>query len=300
MTTDLPRIAILLATYNGHEFIAQQVDSILAQREVDVHVFASDDGSTDDTRAILESYAGPKLTLLPAVRLGGAGQNFLHLIQTAPWDDFDYVGFADQDDIWHPDKLARAVINLGLAQADAYSSNITAFWPDGRRQLIDKAQPQRRLDHLFEAAGPGHTYVLTRAGADLVRQRLRTADPAAVAAVALHDWLVYAILRTAGRRWIIDPNPSVDYRQHGRNVVGSGNGWARIKQRLSKLMDGWFRDQVNLIAQISGHNGAELDFIRRPRIGALPSVLRHWRDYRRKTSEAVVLAVAFIAMALRG
>ena len=56
---------------------------------------------------------------------------------------------------WFKDKLIRAVSAIEENNCNAYSSNVTAFWPDGKEALIDKAQPLRKWDYFFEAAGPG-------------------------------------------------------------------------------------------------------------------------------------------------
>lgn len=297
MAAALARVAVLMASYNGAAFIAEQMDSILSQTGVAVHVFVSDDGSSDDTLAILSRYPAEAVTLLPPARSGGAGQNFLRLLRDAPWQDFDFVAFSDQDDIWHPGKLARGTARLMDEGYDAYSSNVTAFWPDGRRKLVDKAQARRRLDYLFEAPGPGHTFILTRDSAALVLDRLVAAGPDKTARVALHDWLIYAILGAAGRRWLIDPHPSVDYRLHGNNVIGTGRDWATIRKRLSMLMGPWYRDQIVAIADVAQITGPEVDFMRAPRLWRLPHLLAHMTDYRRKRSEAAVLAAAFLVMA---
>ena len=105
-------MAVLLAAYNGMAWLQQQVQSILAQQGVQVALFISVDASTDGTRAWVQalSQAEPAVTLLPdAGRLGSAGANFFHLLCQVDCATFDAVAFADQDDIWLPDKLLRGV-----------------------------------------------------------------------------------------------------------------------------------------------------------------------------------------------
>jgi rhamnosyltransferase len=99
------------------------------------------------------------------------------------------------------------VRGLNAHQADGYSSNVTAFWSDGRPDmLISKADPQRCWDHFFESAGPGCTYVLRTNMAIALQDCLR-ARPAEAARVYSHDWLIYAYARANGYRWHIDPTP---------------------------------------------------------------------------------------------
>ncbi len=153
-----------------------------------------------------------------------------------PVDEYDFVAFADQDDIWNLDKLDRATWAIRLRQVDAYSSNVTAFWADGRACLLDKGQPQVAWDYLFEAAGPGCTYVM--------RHRLMTELKASMLAnwealqqVRLHDWYCYAYARSHGFRWFIDPLSSMQYRQHAQNQVGEY--WPRFIDRALQDDSRW-------------------------------------------------------------
>lgn len=157
---DTPKVRVLLATFNGDRWLGEQIRSLDAQTGVELSVVASDDSSTDGTVALLEAEAalrGDRFAVLPrsATRFGNAHRNFMRLIRDTPLDDVDYFALCDQDDIWLPEKLRRAVDMLRSSGADAYGANVTAFWPDGRRKLLVKSQPQRRYDHLFESSGPG-------------------------------------------------------------------------------------------------------------------------------------------------
>ncbi|MFW3164286.1 glycosyltransferase family 2 protein [Pseudomonas syringae pv. syringae] len=256
MSSVFPKVAVLLAAYNGMAWIEAQLDSILKQTNVCVSVFISVDTSTDGTEAWCADYAQhhASISLLPpAGRFGGASRNFFRLIRDVDFSTFDYVAFSDQDDIWHPDKLQRAVAALAPDHHDAYSSNVTAFWPDGQRVLLDKAQPQVQWDYLFEAAGPGCTYVMNRRLADAFKSSLLSHWDAAQA-VSLHDWYCYAFARSHGFRWLIDPVPGMDYRQHANNQVGANTGLASLISRLKKIADGWWAGQVVLIGQLIGDN----------------------------------------------
>ncbi|OUM07349.1 glycosyl transferase [Pseudomonas syringae] len=256
MSSVFPKVAVLLAAYNGMAWIEAQLDSILKQANVCVSVFISVDTSTDGTEAWCADYAQHRANIIllpPAGRFGGASRNFFRLIRDVDFSSFDYVAFSDQDDIWHPDKLERAVSILQYGTHQAYSSNVIAFWPDGRRVLLDKAQPQTRWDHFFEAAGPGCTYVLNRPLADAFKASL-TSHWNEAQAVSLHDWYCYAFARSHGYRWFIDPAYSLDYRQHADNQVGANTGLASLITRLKKIADGWWAGQVLLISQLIGGN----------------------------------------------
>ena len=102
-----------MSTYNGEKYIDEQIDSVLAQKNVRVDLLIRDDGSKDETVRIIKRYCekfdnikfyeGPNLK--PA-------RSFLNLIETAELN-YDYYAFCDQDDVWHEDKLYQAIEKIG-------------------------------------------------------------------------------------------------------------------------------------------------------------------------------------------
>lgn len=246
------RIAILLAAYNGIEFIEQQLLSIKQQKNVDVSVFISVDLSTDNTYEWCVNYARQhsEITVLNyGDKFGGAAPNFFRLIKDVDFSGFDYVALADQDDIWLADKLISACNHIKEKKVNAYSSNVLAFWDNGREHLINKAQPQRKYDYLFEAAGPGCTYVL-EVKPMLVFKKMIIERWKQVNNVNLHDWLIYAFFRGKGYQWFIDPIPKMRYRQHEDNQVGINKGLKAIFRRLALLRNGWYQKQIRLISYL--------------------------------------------------
>jgi rhamnosyltransferase len=287
------RILVLLATHNGMRWIDQQLTSIRNQVGVQVSVLASDDASTDGTFEYLTSSSD--IQLLPERGpYGTAGKNFFHLLSHADFTGCDFVALADQDDIWSPRKLARAVECLMHRPCDGYGANAIAFWEDGREALLDKAHPQREWDFLFEAAGPGCTYVLSVAVAMQIQQALRE-NPGIAAEIFLHDWFVYAWTRSHGFKWFTDPQTNLRYRQHGRNEMGINLGSKAAKRRLDWLRSGWYRGQVCAIARACGVESTP--FVRlilsRTWKGRIALALASGRC-RRRSREALILSVAAI------
>lgn len=247
------KIAVLLAAYNGIQWIDQQVNSILCQAGVDVTIFISVDLSTDDTYSwcVQLSESESRVHLLNYGEIyGGAAKNFYRLIRDVNFDGFDYVSLADQDDIWLPHKLLRAVTLMSERSLDAFSSDVLSFWEDGRKSVLVKSYPQKRFDYLFEAGGPGCTYVLT-ANSFIKFQKFLAKNSSAID-FRSHDWLIYAFYRRHDLNWFIDDKPLLCYRQHANNQVGCNIGWKAYKTRMSQVIDKRFRTEVEKLINLVG------------------------------------------------
>lgn len=301
MSTRVSKVAVLLAAFNGREWIAEQVDSILSQQDVAVILFVSDDVSTDGTLGWLKKTArsDPRIQVLPQVgRMGSAGQNFYRLIRDVDTSGFDFIALADQDDIWNPDKLISHIKLLKQNNAEAVSSNVMAFWPDGRRKLINKSQTQRRYDFLFESAGPGCTFLMTPWLVNEVRFELETSEVARD--VEMHDWLIYAICRAHGRLWVIDPAPSMLYRQHQANVMGANAGLKAVLARLVKIKSGWYRGEVAKVARVVTGINSEAglatlaDLVEHESLLARLRLLSYVSQARRKGLDRLVLGLSIL------
>jgi rhamnosyltransferase len=299
----IPKVAVCLAAFNGMKWIEEQLDSILVQSSVDLTVFVSVDQSSDGTEDWIDQRAAEDLRIrvLPhGQQFGGAGRNFFRLLRDIDFSGFDYVSLADQDDCWFETKLARADEVLRQTGADAYSSNVIAFWPNGKRLLIDKSQPQRKWDFLFEAAGPGCTYVMKVAFAQALQQGLRQRW-GEVQRVSLHDWFAYAFARANGYRWVIDDRPGLLYRQHAGNQVGVNTGWQALMRRAQMIHGGWWLGQAALIARLVGleNNRFVSSWINPSRASALRLAFCAG-ECRRKRKEQFLFALSCLALVLAG
>lgn len=297
------KIAILLAAYNGKQYIQEQIGSILNQENVEVTIFISIDPSTDGTRELLEATycTNPHVAILNDVgKFGGAAKNFFRLIRDVDFASYDFIAFADQDDIWYPHKLARAVTKLHETNSNGYSSNVIAFWENGVEKLVSKAQSQCQYDYLFEAAGPGCTYVLTQALAVQVKQCI-CKEWNLVNTLWLHDWFCYAYARANGFRWVIDEKPSMRYRQHTSNQVGVNQGLKAFLYRLKKILFGGAIAQAKTIAIIIGMS--EQPFVKKwsslDKIGFFKLAL-HAQKCRRKPKDKYLFFFACLLIGIFG
>ena len=122
-TTQHPRIAILMATYNGERFLAEQIASILGQANHDWHLYIHDDGSKDNTVNILNDHAmkhPDEITVLDYPPQGGALSNFMSLLERV---EADYYMFSDQDDVWMPEKVELTLQKIREMEK-TYSTNV--------------------------------------------------------------------------------------------------------------------------------------------------------------------------------
>jgi rhamnosyltransferase len=298
MITTTPSCVILLATYNGERWLPEQLDSLRSQRDVALRVIVSDDKSSDETMKLLSERASEiEISILPSQteRFGSANRNFLRLIRDADIGDAEYVALADQDDIWHMGKLARAIDQLLASRAAAYSSDFEAFWLDGRKQTVKKSHPQKQFDYLFGSPGPGCTFVFTRALFLEVRTWVSDNFPVLLR-LWVHDWILYAYVRSRGHRWIIDNIPTISYRQHDSNEIGVNFGIEAIKRRLAVINEGRYRHDIVIISELTSANPVCALALRRLNWSDRFWLIRHANQFRRSIPEVWALRLIFLFM----
>jgi len=299
------KVLVLLATYNGELWVTDQINSILTQKDVDVTLVVSDDRSTDDTVPTIVRNFGH----LPNVVLrtweegsGSAGANFRRLFRSTQDASFDYVALADQDDIWNEKKLASAVAQLQENDADGYSCTSTAFWESGKEERLTQNPLVRKMDFLFEGAGQGCTFVLT---ADLFRrvQAFCLTHRDLSEQFHYHDWLIYLLARSWGKKWYFDVNSWIRYRQHGSNEIGSKGSIGAVAKRLQLIKNGWYRRQIDAAVEIYLSQTPDVrirgfmnifrakDSVSRRARLAVTSL----RDGRRRLADRTILAVSALA-----
>ncbi|VUL58703.1 glycosyltransferase [Stenotrophomonas maltophilia] len=239
------RVLVVLAYFNGADWIEAQVNSVLSQEGVDVRVVVFDDCSASHLSAeMMVGGIDSRVAIYSReVGSGGAGQNFLRALRDIWEESFDFLAFCDQDDIWDSMKLSRAVDALNSEEAVGYSSSVRAVWPDGSSKVLAQSPVTTDLDFLFEGAGQGCTFVITKNFARRLDALVRdNAD--VVASLHYHDWFIYAMSRALRLSWIFDPVPSMMYRQHERNDTGARTSLGGVLARVVKIRGGWYASQV--------------------------------------------------------
>ena len=214
-----PKVLVLLATCNGEKYLRQQLDSIYAQEDVEVSIFATDDGSTDSTIAILEEYKkNHSLTIHYHGEPHEFTYNFIDAIFANKNTSFDYYAFSDQDDVWMKEKLSSAIEMLKKNSKNVYSSNLTIVNEnlDGETLMNDDSiQRCNKYNAVFENVATGCTIVFSKAFLDLlVRYYPKN--------IYLHDYWVY-LLAIYTDNYIYDSRSFIKYRQHGCNQIGDSS-----------------------------------------------------------------------------
>ncbi len=218
-----------MATYNGERFLGEQIDSLLQQTYKDWHLYVHDDGSNDDTIAIVKKYIHfhpNKITLLDYPPQGGPCRNFLSMLEKV---EAPYYMFCDQDDVWLKEKIELSiqemkrqetkdtlqpiVIHTDLYIADEQLSvTFDSLW------AFTGKHPQ--YIRTFDDAG-GHTSIATGCTMLFNHQAKESCNVSSDKAI-MHDcWLCLCTLKRGGIVQAINEK-TVLYRQHGSNALGSG------------------------------------------------------------------------------
>jgi rhamnosyltransferase len=247
-----PVVLVLLATHNPSRWITQQIDSILRQKYVTVKILIRDDDSSINSKKILKGLESKydAVSIIYADKASGsAGANFMQLIFSSNLDSIDYVAFCDQDDIWFNDKLIISIKNLELSSSVGFSSSALAFWSNGRKKLITQSSKVRACDFLFEGAGQGCTFLVSKIAFKKIKL-FCIKNKKNINGFFYHDWLVYLLVRAWDGKWFFYKNPLIHYRQHQNNETGSRGTFSSAMKRFDKIKNGWYKRQISIALRI--------------------------------------------------
>lgn len=209
----MEKVLVLLSSYNGEKYIDEQINTILDQCDIEVHLLVRDDGSTDGTAAILDKYKRKgKLEWYGGKNMGWKS-SFMNLAVNSP--EYDYYAFSDQDDHWKPEKLSRAleVIKMMPQGPNLYMSNVI-YWENG----VDKglSLPEKvRTDiyhSLLYSESFGCTMLFNKELMDIIKNNPPKIEVA-------HDFWFAQVASILGNVFY-DKNSYILYRQHEKNQLG--------------------------------------------------------------------------------
>lgn len=229
------KVVVLLSTYNGEKYLQQQLDSLLAQKNVELDILIRDDCSQDCTIDILSKYSS-RYSCISYYR----GENkrprdsFFDLLNNC--GTYDFYAFCDQDDYWEPEKLFEAISMIQKEVNDGpvlYCSNLKVVDENLRFCRMNRTK-KISLDNKFyaftEFPAVGCTEVFNHNAAMLIR---RNVSPNCL----MHDSWVFTTCQFFGKV-IYDNNAYICYRQHGNNVIGARESKIEIlKDKIMRLFD---------------------------------------------------------------
>ncbi|WP_067708404.1 glycosyltransferase family 2 protein [Erwinia sp. ErVv1] len=216
-----PALAIMMGLYNGGRFLSSQLKSFEEQTFTNWSLWASDDGSTDGTLSMLNAFShsvSQPVNVFDGPH-SGVCANFQSMLSSDAIDA-DYFAFSDQDDIWMPHKLERAVNWLGLQDPDfpALYCSRTRLINENDMFIgvsTNNTKPPAFANALLQNIASGNTMVFNRRARELIKS-------VANQPMVMHDWALYLVVSACGGNIFFDSLPSVHYRQHASNLIGNG------------------------------------------------------------------------------
>ena len=294
----MKKVCVLLASYDGQQWIKEQIDSILAQKNVKVDLFIFDDCSNDNTLKIIKDISKRKKNVYVKknkTRLGSPTQNFFSIIKKVSFKKYDYVSLSDQDDIWNKFKLSRATRNIDTNKLDCYSSDVTILYDNRKTEYLKKSQNKVKMDFLFEGGGPGSTFVLNKKFAQSLKKNLIKNDKI-TKKINYHDWYIYFFARVNNYRWHIDNFSGLKYRQHAQNQLGANIGLKKRIKRAKYILSGDFLKQLKYFFILNENQKKKYKFLfSSNKFSTLHFIIMNFFEFRRKNFEKFIcLFILFI------
>lgn len=240
-------VCVLMSTYNGIKFIKKQLDSILKQKDVDVDILVRDDGSTDGTIEVIESYAVryQKIRIMESKENLGPAGSFMELLYFS--EKYDFYAFADQDDIWKTNKLKRAVEFIGETKEPCLYCSNQIIYIDGKECGLRFNEPPKinLVNSICGNVISGCTMVMNKSLRDILIDE-RNRPTIKCLKQRMHDTWIIAVAELCGSTFY-DHVSYIDYRIHEENAVGLKEN--RVKRLIKKFISPELRDGRSTISR---------------------------------------------------
>lgn len=243
-----PKVCIMMATYNGSNYLSEQLDSIVNQTYKNITLLVSDDGSTDDTINILSKYSERiDIKIVKNTGKHGAFTNFFNAMSNAPKADF--YAFSDHDDVWKKEKIQKMVDKIKNESTPAlvYSDSEIVdenLQPNGQTFVSMNNYYLRSGDELKQLLVSNYI----QGCAMLFNKALFDKLDKNAGLPFAHDWWVAVSAALLGKIYYID-EPLHKYRQHLNNAVGKGKSVFEKLGSLSALKKQWKKDNDKSLEQ---------------------------------------------------
>jgi glycosyltransferase involved in cell wall biosynthesis len=238
-----PSVAILMCTYNGEDFLEEQLDSIETQDYKNWTLFVNDDGSKDATLKILKAYqkkwGAKKLHIRKGPKKGFA-QNFLQIINDKKISA-DLYFLSDQDDVWMSHKLSHAIkkiSKLDHSKPYLYCARTTYVSSDAKKILGQSdlfLKPPSFKNALIQSIAGGNTMAFNN-------HLKKATQKYPKVNVVSHDWWLYILNELLQGKTFYDAESTILYRQHKGSLIGNNTTLLAKLKRLRLLFKGAYRD----------------------------------------------------------
>ena len=251
----MKKIGVIMATYNGDKYLYDQIKSIVSQKIDDLTIFIHDDKSTDTTLNVIkkckEEFKSIKIVLILGEKANGSKNNFMYIMKYVSNFNIDYFFFADQDDVWLPDKanimLNRmytiedrnrpCVIFSDMKVVDENLKILSSSFFDYIGADYTRTKPNQLIMQSFIA---GCSMLINKKALDMSNLYSNINN------IFMHDWWICLVASYIG---IIDcvNEPLVLYRQHSNNVIGATP--LKVRDLIQHLFETFFGNHASEIKE---------------------------------------------------
>lgn len=235
------KIAVILSTYNGEKYVAEQIESIMEQSYSNFDLFIHDDGSNDTTEDIINDYAKKYENIKVIVRQKGLGYPSCFIEMLKQVDEYEFYAFSDQDDVWNANKLKNAVECLKMLNKELPNLYYTAVeYTDANLHHIRSSRFAKGKNGicklnlqalLLGGEAMGMTFVFNNTAKNALVKANVTRN--------YKDWFLKLYCASCGEVYY-NPVPSAKYRRHDWAVTNGSNPSGKIKRYLSQLCEIFF------------------------------------------------------------
>lgn len=226
----MKKVAVMMSTYNGEDYVLEQINSILNQNNVEVTLFIRDDGSSDRTIEIIKNIKNNKIKMVSGKNIGPC-KSFLELLSQVNLD-YDYYAFSDQDDYWYNQKLNSAIEKIENFDSIPSLYYSALNYCDEKLNITHKHTNSITPDFgfsLIRSIFPGCTMVFNNQVLKLFKNKKFYNQ-------IMHDQLIYQVVSGVGGFIYYDQNSHINYRIHSQNV----SNYKSIIKKSKKLFKEFF------------------------------------------------------------
>lgn len=270
-------VQVFLSTYNGEKYIVSQIESLLAQRNVEVNILVRDDGSTDRTIDILKKYEKKGVLTFYQGKNMGYAKSFLHLLTNNK--EADYYAFCDQDDVWLPDKLIKAIEKISKNEGPSLYTSTLKRVDENLRFLGMQSFKNLRITLGAEFTRhrlAGCTFVFNKELYNIIKNAYYIKN-----LNCSHDKLITILCLAINGKVIFDKNSYILFRRYGTNTSSDGKSilhkflkekehftsYKNNESNLAKCILEYYKEQISeqnldLLLKIANYRNNIMNYIK--------------------------------------